>query len=180
MTVTDEWGGMDPHAPDEDGGGGFGLGAGLLIGGVLSWLLGMGRRTEEIALEQDIEALLAEQIDLGQLTSDEKNFLSQLWRMEKDLGEAIDEKNWEQMLVLINVFQGAMEGPWKKFLPGNDEFSPSPKYFSEIENLIGSTFQIGQVADELDPGSKMPPERVRELHGRKLAVDLDKWEFVFK
>ena len=131
-------------------------------------------------MQKKIEALEAEAADLGQLTNDEKNFLSQLWRMEKELGEAIDEKNWEQLLILINVFLGAMEGPWKPFLPGNDEFSPSPKYFSEIESLIGSAFQMGQVADDLDPGAKMSPARVRELHGRKLAVDLDKWEFVFK
>ena len=180
MSAPNEWGDEDPHAPDDDDGGGFGLGAGMLFGGVLAWLLGSSRRAEEIALEEEIAALEAEAADLGQLTNDEKNFLSQLWRMEKELGEAIDEKNWEQLLILINVFLGAMEGPWKPFLPGNDEFSPSPKYFSEIENFIGSAFQMGKVADDLDPGAKMPPARVRELHGRKLSVDLDKWEFVFK
>ena len=179
MTAPEEWGDPDAHAPDDDGGG-FGLGAGMLFGGVLAWLLGSDRRTEEIALEKEIAAMETEAAELGQLTTDEKNFLSQLWRMEKELGEAIDEKNWEQLLVLINVFQGAMNGPWKPFLPGNDEFSPSPKYFSEIENLIGSTFQIGQVAADLDPGSKMPPARVRELHGRNLSIDLDKWKFNFK
>ena len=123
MTAPEEWGDPDPHAPDNDAGDGFGLGAGMLFGGVLAWLLGSGRRAEEIALEEEIAALEAEAADLGQLTADEKNFLSQLWRMEKELGEAIDEKNWEQLLVLINVFQGAMNGPWKPFLPGNDEFS---------------------------------------------------------
>lgn len=73
-----------------------------------------------------------------------------------------------------------MNGPWKKFLPGNDEFSPSPKYFSEIENFIGSVFQMGQVAADLDPDTKMHPDRVAELQGRNLSVDLDKWEFVFR
>ena len=169
----------DAEPPDEEGGG-FGLGAGMLFGGVLAWLLGSGRRDEEIALEAEIAALEAEAADLGELTHDEKNFLSQLWRMEKELGEAIDEKNWEQLLILINVFLGAMEGPWKPFLPGNNEFSPSPKYFSEIESLIGSAFQVGQVAGDLDPGTKMSPARIAQLQGRKLAVDLDKWEFVFK
>ncbi|MFP6854302.1 MAG: hypothetical protein VB980_00855, partial [Opitutales bacterium] len=84
MSVTDEWGDPDPHAPDDDGGG-FGLGAGMLFGGVLAWLLGSGRRDEEIALEAEIAALEAEAADLGELTHDEKNFLSQLWRMEKEL-----------------------------------------------------------------------------------------------
>ena len=145
----------------------------------VSWP-GSWERAEEIALEQKIEALEAEAADLGQLTADEKNFLSQLWRMEKELGEAIEENDWERLLVLINVFQGAMNGPWKKFLPGNDEFSPSPKYFSEIENFIGSVFQMGQVAADLDPDTKKHPDRVAELQGRNLSVDLDKWEFVFR
>ncbi len=182
MSPPVPWSDEDP--PDEEGG--FGLGTGLLFGGLAAWFLGTGRRAEEIALEQEIAALEAEAADLGELaadlgelTADEKNFLSQLWRMEKELGEAIEEKNWERLLVLINVFLGAMEGPWKPFLPGNDEFSPSPKYFSEIECLIGSAFQLGQVADDLDPGSKLPPGRVAELQGRKLSVDLDKWEFNF-
>jgi hypothetical protein len=179
MSAPDEWEYEDPLTGDDDGDG-FGLGAGLLFGGVLAWLLGTDRRAEEIALEQEIEALEAEAADLGQLTADEKNFLSQLWRMEKELGEAIEEKDWERLLVLINVFQGAMNGPWKKFLPGNYEFSPSPKYFSDIENLIGSTFKMGQVASELDPGTKMDPARVDQLQGRNLSVDLDKWEFAFK
>ena len=158
---------------DDSGDSGPGLGVGMLLGGALTWLFGGGRT--EYVLPDDEEYL-----DLGVLTKEERGFLSQLWRLEFQIEEAMKKEEWEQALILINAFNGAIENIWKPFVPGTDEFKPSPKYLHEIEDLIGPSFKSIEASINLDPFSKLSPERRRELKGRQLAINLDKWEFVFQ
>ena len=100
--------------------------------------------------------------------------------MEFQIEEAVKKEEWEQAIILINAFNGAIENIWKPFVPGTDEFKPSPKYLHEIEDLIGPSFKSIEASINLDPFRKLSPERRRELTGRQLAVNLDKWEFVFQ
>ena len=158
---------------DDSQDSGPGLGVGMLLGGALTWLFGGGRT--EYVLPDDEEYL-----DLGELTKEERGFLSQLWRLEFQIEEAMKEEDWEQALILINAFNGAIENIWKPFVPGTDEFKPSPKYLHEIEDLIGPSFKSIEASINFDPFSKLSPERRRELKGRQLAINLDKWEFVFQ
>ncbi len=158
---------------DDSQDSGPGLGVGMLLGGALTWLFGGGRT--EYVLPDDEEYL-----DLGELTKEERGFLSQLWRLEFQIEEAVKKEEWEQAIILINVFNGAIENIWKPFVPGTDEFKPSPKYFHEIEGLIGPSFKSIEASINLDPFRKLSPERRRELKGRQLAINLDKWEFVFQ
>jgi hypothetical protein len=158
---------------DDSEDSGPGLGVGMLLGGALTWLFG-GGRTEYVLPDYE------EYEDLGVLTKEERGFLSQLWRLEFQIEEAMKEEDWEQALILINAFNGAIENIWKPFVPGTDEFKPSPKYLHEIEDLIGPSFKSIEASINFDPFSKLSPERRRELKGRQLAINLDKWEFVFQ
>ena len=158
---------------DDSEDSGLCLGAGLLLGGALAWLFGGGRTEYVFPDDEEYE-------DLGPLTKEERVFLSQLWRLEFQIEEAMKEEEWEQALILINAFNGGIENIWKPFIPGTDEFKPSPKYLLEIEDLIGSSLKSIEASINLDPFSKLPPERMSELKGRQLSVDLDKWEFVFQ
>ena len=158
---------------DDSEDSGPGLGTGMLLGGALSWLFGGGRTEYVLPDEEEYE-------DLGLLSNDERGFLAQLWRLEFQLEEAMKEEDWEQALILINVFDGCIKHLWKPFVPGTDEFKPSPKYLHEIEDLIGPSLKSIEASINLDPFSKLSPERMRELNGRQLSIDLDKWEFVFQ
>jgi hypothetical protein len=100
--------------------------------------------------------------------------------LEFQIEEAVKEEDWEQALILLNVFDGGLKNIWKPFVPGTDEFKPSPKYLHEIEDLIGPSLKSIEASINLDPFSKLSPERIRELDGRQLSIDLDKWEFVFQ
>ena len=157
---------------DDSEDSGPGLGVGMLLGGALTWLFG-GGRTEYVLPDEEYE-------DLGLLSNDERGFLAQLWRLEFQLEEAVKEEDWEQALILINVFDGCIKNLWKPFVPGTDEFKPSPKYLHEIEDLFGPSLKSIEASINLDPTNRLPPERIREMHGRQLSIDLDKWEFVFQ
>ena len=164
---------MSDRSDDDSGDSGPGLGTGMLLGGALTWLFG-GGRTEYVLPDDEGHD------DLGPLSNDERGFLSQLWRLEFQIEEAVKEEDWEQALILLNVFDGGLENVWKPFVPGTDEFKPSPKYLHEIEDLIGPSLKSIEASINLDPFSKLSPERIRELDGRQLSIDLDKWEFVFQ
>ena len=159
---------------DDSEDSGPGLGTGMLLGGALAWLFG-GGRAEYVLPDDDYEYE-----DLGLLSNDERGFLSQLWRLEFQLEEAAKEEDWEQALILINVFDGCIKNLWKPFVPGTEEFNPSPKYLHEIEDLIGPSLKSIEASINLDPTNRLPPERIKEMHGRQLSIDLDKWEFVFQ
>ena len=179
MSGMDEWGDEDPHASGDEDGGGFGWGAGMLLGGALAWIFGgVGRRDEDFDFSDEL-ADFPDGAVLGSLTREEKIFLSQIWRLEKELEEAIQERDWEKALLLMNVSNGCLENTWKQFIPGTKTFSPSPKYLADIEGLIGPSLKTMEAAIELKPDSKIPPERIQELDGRRLSVDLDEWTFTF-
>ena len=64
---------------EEDSEGSLGgLLGGMLLGGALTWLFGGGKQEE--FLEDEVEW-----DDLGSLTGEEREFLSQLWRLEFQL-----------------------------------------------------------------------------------------------
>ena len=158
---------------EESEGSGGGLFVGMVLGGALAWLFGGGRTEYVLPDDEEYE-------DLGVLTKEERSFLSQLWRLEFQIEEAMKEEDWEQALILINVFDGCIKHLWKPFVPGTDEFKPSPKYLHEIEDLIGPSLKSIEASINLDPTNRLPPERIKEMHGRQLSIDLDKWEFVFQ
>ena len=158
---------------EESEGSVVGLLGGMVLGGALTWLFGGGKQEE--FLEDEVEW-----DDLGSLTGEEREFLSQLWRLEFQLEEAVKEEEWERAVVLLNVFEGCLRKAWTRFVPGNDAFTPSPKYLHEIEDLIGPSLKRFESAINLDPFAKLSPKRRSELNGRQLSIDLDEWEFVFK
>jgi len=180
MSGMDEWENEGSQASDEEDDGGFGLGPGMLLGGALAWLFGgVGRRDEDLEFSDEPLEDFPGESELGSLTKEEKVFLSQIWRMEKEIEEAMQEEDWEKVLLLLNVFNGCLNNSWKQFIPGTKDFSPSPKYLADIEGLIGPSLKTMEAAGELSPESKMPPGRIRELHGRSLCIDLDEWKFTF-
>ena len=111
---------------------------------------------------------------------DSKALLTKKLNKQYDKIGLRQKEQWEQAIILINAFNGAIENIWKPFVPGTDEFKPSPKYLHEIKDLIGPSFKSIEASINLDPFSKLSPERRRELTGRQLAINLDKWEFVFQ
>ena len=48
------------------------------------------------------------------------------------------------------------------------------------KRLIGPSLKTMEAAIELKPDSRIPPERIQELDGRRLSVDLDEWKFTFQ
>ena len=175
----DGWEEEDSNVSEDDDGGGFGLGAGMLLGGALAWIFGGGRE-EDFDFSDELLRDLPDEEEIGSLTKEEKVFLSQIWRLEKELEEDVEEEDWEQVLLLMNVFNGCLENVWKPFVPGTKTFSPSPKYLADIEGLIGPSLKTMEAAFELKPDSRIDPERIRELDGRRLSVDLDEWKFTFE
>ena len=87
-----ETGGSMSWLDDDSEDSGPGLGTGMLLGGALTWLFG-GGRTEYVLPDYE------EYEDLGVLTKEERGFLSQLWRLEFQIEEALKKEEWEQALM---------------------------------------------------------------------------------
>ena len=76
--------------------------------------------------------------------------------------------------------QGAQRSKSHLLFKWVDDVMREEQILDAIEDLIGPSFKSIEASINLDPFSKLSPERRRELTGRQLAINLDKWEFVFQ
>jgi hypothetical protein len=74
----------------------------------------------------------------GDLTSDEKTFLRQLWMFDEELDKALQIENYDRIFLLMNGLSSCFTGIWKKHLPGNSEFESSGTFKIDLQSLVFS------------------------------------------
>ena len=180
MIETEDFGGMHfeedsilqdglvQEACDSDGGG-WGS---FLLGGVVGAIAGAGANANADPVE-------ISQI-YGSFSPEEKIFLRQIWRFEEELEQALKEDNVEQTVLLLNGFVACMNGLWKKFLPGNEAYLPTPKFASEFEALVSPI--LSKCTEVADSGliRRLSPEQIARVDGREMSLDPDNWTFESK
>jgi hypothetical protein len=115
---------------------------GALFGGAVGWLLG---RTERPRLLVPPSAC-----GEGGYTPEEKEFLSQIWRYEKELREVLGKKQWRRLYCLVLLAAESFKQNWSKFIPGNSGYSPSSKFDCEIRDTLPPFVDIILDAAALD------------------------------
>ena len=113
-----------------------------LFGGAVGWLLG---RTERPRVFVPPSAC-----GEGDFTPEEKEFLSQIWRYEKELREVWEKKQWRRLYFLVLLAAESFEQNWSKFIPGNSGYSPSLKFDCEIRDTLPFFVNITLEAAALD------------------------------
>ena len=114
---------------------------------------------------------------LPSATDGEKTFIKQLLRFNQELDTALSENNHERILLLMNGFNGCLYGPWKKYLPGDNEYEPSPMFDLYFDDLI---LPVIHKAGELCKGNltkNIPSDRLKEIERTRWELDEDTWEF---
>tara|TARA_Y100000588_G_C14227872_1_gene913947 strand:+ start:65 stop:622 length:558 start_codon:yes stop_codon:yes gene_type:complete len=163
--------GYDPSgadAPVSDGGG-FGFGSGMFFGGALGLLLGGGRRRETEYVPVDP--------DLGSFTNEEKDFLAQVWRMEKEIEEAWKAESWERLCLLLHAVSASLQEGWGEFLPEHPDYDPSPKFHAELDQHLMPLLERAQEGARLDFTSYISPERLQELEDGDVSMNYESMTF---
>jgi hypothetical protein len=73
-----------------------------------------------------------------------------------------------------------VNGPWKPFLPGNDEYSLTEKFDSEFEHLglpiLNKATQIS--VDEMT--ARLTPEQFERIDYKQMSLNPHGWSFTMK
>jgi hypothetical protein len=146
------------------GWGSFALGA--LVGSVLPF-------SPEYKQKQ-VDELLPE------ISTDEKSFFKQLIRFEYELELALGKKDYERVFLLMNGFKDCLYGPWKKYLPGNEEYEPSVLFDLYFDDLALSIIDKAENLCDESLTAKITPERLRELEHSSWSLDEKTWEITRK
>ena len=113
-------------------------------------------------------------------SDNEKVFLRQIWMFEEKFDKALEDDDIELAVLLFNGLAACVNGPWKPFLPGNDEYSPTEKFDSEFEHLalpiLNKATQIS--VDELT--ARLTPEQFERIDDKQMSLNPDNWSFTIK
>ena len=148
----------DPSPEEELGGSNF------FLGGILGWMLGSYRKpsTRLAPASSTVE---------GDYSPEEKNFLTELWRFEKELKSSMEREDWYRVYLLVHLAAEAIKNDWSEFIPGNQGYVGSPKFEGEVRNILQHFLQLCQNAIKLDY-QRLLPEKV-ETTGKTAEVYLD-------
>jgi hypothetical protein len=162
---------FDSSAPGASttGEGGFGFGSGLFLGGALGMLFGGSGRSATEFEPMDT--------DLGSFSSEEKSFLVQAWRLEKELTEARRLENWERTFLLVHAVSASINEGWAEFFPEHSAYDPSPRFHAEIAELLMPLLHSAQTELRLDFANLISPERMKELQDGDISMNYDSMEF---
>ena len=159
----------DPVAEEVSAGLDCGGWGGVFLGGALGWLLGSGRRRETEYVSVDS--------DLGSFTTDEKDFLAQVWRMEKEVNEAWKAERWERLYLLLHAVSASLEEGWNEFIPEHPDYDPSPKFHTELHQHLLPLLQRTQEGARLDFPALISPERMKEFEDGDLSMNYESMTF---
>lgn len=113
----------------------------------------------------------------GSLKKSEKKFIAELWRFEEELDDATENENFERILLLVNGFEGCMNGPWKVLIPGNPGYSGSPRLKELLHEFVLPIFEKASAAARINFAKKIPEKRFNHFCSQKISLDPDTWIF---
>ena len=107
-------------------------------------------------------------------TQDEKEFLSTVWLLEKEIKKAEKKEHWVRLYCLLQTVRFLFENNWKKFTEGNFPFQ---------EFLNDNALSLLYYVQDMDPEKIYWPkvsQRVKdELDRGDLQVELDELSYTF-
>lgn len=154
-------GGLDEPMAVQGDEGSWGWGA--FFGGAVGWMLGRSERPN-VSFPSSVHAD-------GDYTPEEKEFLSQIWRYEKEMREVWEKKHWRKLYCLVLLSAESFKQTWRKFIPGNPGYSPSPKFDREIRQTLPPFVDLIREAAALEYDVLLP--ETEKSDGKLNSVYLD-------
>lgn len=145
--------GLTESLPVPTNEGGWGLSA--MFGGALGLMLGRSDRPS-VSVPEFVPAE-------GDFTPDEKDFLSQLWRFERELRDVRENEDWERLYFLSLLAVESFKQGWSEFVPENPGYSPSPRFDQEVRQILTSFLRLCQEALVLDFDTLISPKKFGKL-----------------
>ena len=84
---------------------------------------------------------------------------------------ALGKKDYERVFLLMNGFKDCLYGPWKKYLPGNEEYEPSVLFDLYFDDLALPIIDKAENLCDESLTAKITPERLRELEHSSWSLD---------
>ena len=137
-----------------------GWGWDALFGGAVGWMLGRpGCASFSPQIMNQTE---------GVFTPEEKDFISQLWRFERELRDVQENEEWERLYLLVLLAGESLSQVWKEFVPGNPGYSPSSKFDGEIREILNPFLLLCKEALALDFESLISPAEFAAIGSKDL------------
>ena len=112
-----------------------GTGWGSFVLGAAAGMVGTVSTAGKFLAEDNCQELA------GSLKKSEKKFISELWRFEEELDDATENENFERVFLLVNGFEGCMNGQWMELIPGNPGYSGSPRLEELLHEFVLPIFE---------------------------------------
>lgn len=136
----------------------------FFLGGILGWMLGSYRKPS-------IQLIRASSKVEGDYSVEEKDFLTELWRFEKELKSSMEREDWYRVYLLVHLAAEAIKNDWSEFIPGNPGYAGSSKFEGEVRNILQHFLLLCQNAIKLDY-QRLLHEKVKTT-GKTAEVYLD-------
>jgi hypothetical protein len=111
------------------------------------------------------------------LKKTEKKFIAELWRFEEELDHANENKNFERIFLLVNGFNGCLNGKWKVLIPGNPGYSGSTRLEELLHEFVLPIFEKVSAAARINFATKIPEKRFNHFCSKSVSLDPDTWIF---
>ena len=111
------------------------------------------------------------------LKKTEKKFIAELWRFEEELDHATENKNFERIFLLVNGFNGCLNGKWKVLIPGNPGYSGSTRLEELLQEFVLPIFQKASAAARINFAKKIPEKRLKQFCSERISLEPETWIF---
>lgn len=148
-----------------------GTGWGSFVLGAAAGMVGTVSSAGKFVAEDNLQE------STGSLKKSEKKFISELWRFEEELDHATENENFERVFLLVNGFEGCMNGQWKELIPGNPGYSGSPRLEELLHEFVLPVFEKASATARINFATKIPVKRFNHFCSKKISLDPDTWIF---
>jgi len=148
-----------------------GVGWGSFVLGAAAGMVGAVSPARKLLAKDNCQELV------GLLKKSEKKFIAELWKFEEELDHATENKNLERIFLLINGFNGCLNGKWKVLIPGNPGYSGSTRLEELLQEFVLPIFQKASTAARINFSKKIPEKRLNHFCSKNISFEPDTWIF---
>ncbi len=103
-------------------------------------------------------------------TQSEKDFVSQLWRYEKELISCWEKEMWAGLYVLVLMAVKSFNEGWSEFVPGNNDYSPSSAFDNQVGSILRPFCELCQKTLKLNFDSLISAHEWSFIEGKTFTL----------
>ena len=148
-----------------------GVGWGSFLLGAAAGMVGAVSPARKLLTKSPVQDLS------GSLKKPEKKFISELWQFEEELDHATENENFERMFLLVNGFNGCLNGKWRELIPGNKGYSGSIRMEELLQEFVLPIFEKTSAVARINFAKNIQEKRLNQFCSEKISLESDTWIF---